>query len=370
MKVVIVTTQLMLPVILAGGICGPLQRLLDSSDAVFIGNISRASDNSGDAANLTVIRAIKGALQPGAVINARLWPKNVRGADIVRGASGAALLFANQASPGVWELSSLGLDIGLGAPYVPLAIAEPERIFDQIAGSAHDRLVRLLAVAVEADPKRAGLDFLALMSPGESLAGQIYRNWADSSVAALRAYGLSALISAGDVPALVRAASEVEALGKSRDGERVSSSISGFIKTDVEAVHALGRIVTAPAATPGFRSAAALALSRIHTKHTLRYLYELLSSPDPIVRQDAIRGFSAFTTNMRIAQTGLDSSEALDEVLNPGRKRTLPSPEAPYDTPGTRQYLHFGPFRDASEEAAYLQFWKGWFERRRSELEQ
>ncbi|MGI8992129.1 MAG: hypothetical protein ACR2I2_21435 [Bryobacteraceae bacterium] len=94
----------------------------------------------------------------------------------------------------------------------------------------------------------------------------------------------------------------------------------------------------------------------------------LLDSPDEIRRELAVGGFGLFVTNTRISEGGLDAAEALDKVLNPGRRRKLPSADAPYETPETRKFLNFGFFRNSGEEAAYLAFWKGWYEQHRAQL--
>ena len=66
---------------------------------------------------------------------------------------------------------------------------------------------------------------------------------------------------------------------------------------------------------------------------------------------------------MRIAKDGPDSAEARDEVLNPGKRRTLPSSEAPFETTATRAFLHFGPFKSAEDEASSIAFWKSWYQK-------
>jgi len=71
---------------------------------------------------------------------------------------------------------------------------------------------------------------------------------------------------------------------------------------------------------------------------------------------------------MRIAKDGVDSAEARDEVLNPGRRRKLPSSEAPFETTTTRPFLHFGSFKDAADEAYVITFWKSWYQQNRGQF--
>jgi hypothetical protein len=118
------------------------------------------------------------------------------------------------------------------------------------------------------------------------------------------------------------------------------------------------------------RNGAISALCAIHSRDTLPFIYELLASSDPLTRAFAVRAFSAFVSGMRITRGGTDEAEALDEVLNPGRRRSLPSKDVPFETEETRRFLHFGPFKDAAEEGAYVTYWREWFERHRHVLSQ
>lgn len=82
----------------------------------------------------------------------------------------------------------------------------------------------------------------------------------------------------------------------------------------------------------------------------------------------AVWGLSAFVVNVRIAKDDADGPQALDEVMNPGRRRTLPSSDAPFETATTRKFIHFGPFRDATEEMSVISFWKKWYQENLTEL--
>jgi hypothetical protein len=141
---------------------------------------------------------------------------------------------------------------------------------------------------------------------------------------------------------------------------------NAFRGNDPLAVSAIGRIATAANVSGTVYSAAVWALSSIHSKEALPYLYTLLGSPDRTTRWLAIRGFSAFVTNMRIAASGLDSSEALDEILNPGRIQS--TARSSFDTTDTRRFLHFGAFQNAQEESSFIAYWRTWFDQNRSVL--
>jgi HEAT repeat protein len=209
---------------------------------------------------------------------------------------------------------------------------------------------------------------LPRLDPSASpLVQKAFQEWRSSPSLALQTAAMRSLISSGDTEALLQVRSELESPSSS-----VSRTLGGalwaFRSTDPVAIKILGELAISSNPPLETRQSAASALYALHTKDTLPYLVQLLDSSDKILRVDAISGLSAFALHMRMIGASGVGSDALDEVMNPARRRKIPDAAAPFDTDETRQNVHFGFFRDDREEFRYLNYWKSWFQRNRSRI--
>jgi len=226
----------------------------------------------------------------------------------------------------------------------------------------------LAAAAVSTKDPAYAFRFVSSFSANSSPAAlQILQQWAAMPVSALHAYGLAGLIAAGNSNAVQQLAAELPQISKLPYAAQVGSSLHAFHNSDPLADKAIGLIATTAGTPIEVQNAAIWSLSNSHSKYTLPFLYTLLRSSDPLTRSLAVGGFSAFVTNMRVPTGELDSVEALDAVLNPGRSQTSTSN---FDTPATRNFVHFGPFQDPQVEQAAITFWTSWFNQNRVALGQ
>jgi len=345
-----------------------LERLIEGSEVVAVAEVrDNGFDGTGHQLDLTLVNVLKGDLLAGTVAQVRASPKRP---DYSRRAPtvGQGLVFLNSTESG-WRLNPVdplgpGIDsLYLSLPGLSLSIDSPSG-----AKSIVDRVALELAsrVELEGPAGSARLKFFSLVPFWNY--GHILQKWAASESPFLRVNGLAGLIASRNSAAILRAVNEWDALAGHPDSGRIHSALSGIRSTDGEIVRALGRLATSPTAPKEAIEGLSYALFAIHTADALPFLAELLASPNKLARPLAVAGFSAFVTNMRRTSDGLAMDEARDEVANPGRRRKLPSAEAPFETEETRRHTHFGPFRDAVEEAKYVAFWKSWYERNKNRL--
>jgi len=344
----------------------PLQSLVGASSAMVIARIDNAFfDGTLYHVQLRVVLSLKGTLLPGTTVEpdfAHPGPGKLRIAPGVP--QGSVLVAMTQDGQGSWHLTPLGAPaLGLAAAYF--------RISDQaLAGAAsmngtpEANIAKLMGASVEAD-SAPDSRFLGLV--GYSDAPALFDSWSASSSPRLRAYGLSKRILVQDAAAVASVGAALGATAR-KDAVWLTSALGAYRNPDPNGVRAIGKLATTPGADPQLIVSCAYALSAIHTKESVPYLASLLDSTDHEVRAVAVGGISSFVTNMRIAKDGVDSAEARDEVLNPGRRRKLPSSEAPFETTTTRPFLHFGSFKDAADEAYVITFWKSWYQQNRGQF--
>lgn len=342
----------------------PLQSVVQSSTAVVAGYIENVSfDGSVYRFELRVVRSLKGTLSPGTAVAADFAPTGPKKLAIPSKApQGAVLVAMDQDGQGLWHLSALGPpSVGLSAGYFRI----PDQVLDStssVSGTLEARVAQVMAAAIEADTSQAAR-FLGFVRYSD--APNVFDSWSGSNSPHLRAYGLGARIAAQDASAVGSLASAIAAADRT-DASLIGSALRGYRNPAPNAVIAIGTLAMTPGVDPPLIVDCAYALSAIHTKQSVPFLAGLLDSRDPMVRQLAVAGLSSFVTNMRIAKDGLDSVEARDEVLNPGRRRSLPSNDAPFETMETRAFLHFGPFKSDADEASVISFWKNWYQQNRA----
>lgn len=222
--------------------------------------------------------------------------------------------------------------------------------------------VLVQAVEANASDERQVLRIIGQLSPQSPTVRNAYQKWLTVNTRNLRLAAIRGLTMTGSTEALLALQREASAGPRSEIVDGALSKLFAFRSSDPAAVQALGEIATS-AASLAVRESAAYALRDIHTNRALPYFYRLLGDSDQGLRELAVSGFTAFVVQMRTPKDSLDVPAALNEVMNPGRRRKLPSLEAPFDTEETRSFAHFGPFPDKVREEQLLAFWKGWYAR-------
>ncbi len=331
----------------------PLVSLVGDAEAVVIGEATDFQELSAEyETRITVNRSLKGTLQPGVTVNAR-FVIDGPGIRPSRTTVARGIFFLVEESPGRWRLL---FSDKLRSFFIP----SREQITTPV-GTTVDQIVALFAAAVEHQHSDAGPGevFLALAPRSSPVVQTMLEKWSSSAAPRLRFVGVAGLLSASDASALTKIVDDLESLGSSPYGGLIASKLGAVRDMRPSSVIALGRIATSEVVPESFRDEAAFALAAIHTAESLPFLDVLLRSPRPLRRSVAVAGFSAFALNVRVAKPGPDSAEALDEVLNPGRRLTQSS--APFDNEQTRRFAHFGPFKDGTDDAEFTSFWAGWY---------
>lgn len=342
-----------------------LQSVVQSSDAVVIAHIDEASfDGTLHQVQLRVLVPLKGSLSSGAAFAADFAPSGQKGGSVSGAPKDDVLLAMSQDGRGLWHLSPISSSgLGLAAAYF--------RIPDQVVaaasplnGTPEAKVAQLVTSAVEAGAADAPrLEKFVRYSDAPDRIDL----WSRSSSPRLRAYGLTKRVAAQDASAVASIGTALGGVART-DAMLLFSSLLGYRNTDPNGVRALGQLATTSGADAQLVTNCAYALEAIHTRESVPYLARLLDSPDRNVRELAVMGLSSFVTNMRAAKDGIDTDLARDEVLNPGKRKSLPRSDAPFETAETRAFLHFGPFGSVAEETSVIAFWKGWFQQNQAQF--
>jgi hypothetical protein len=367
------TTRIILTVLLMKsglmlGQPGPhfLESLVSSSDAIVVAEIYEVGTSATiHTISVTPGRTIKGNLITGKTIMATYAarPLQRQASDALFGKS-IAVVFLKHSTDGSWEMRNCqGPGRGMMEafwPVVSVPVSTNALLLDKVPLS---QVIVVLADGAESGGKMATVDGNILKSVvPPALAEPIYRRWMESANPSLREIAYECLVALNDISVLTRAAAELGP--QTAAGERFSSALLSWRNTDAVSIGIIGAYVTANGASHMVAEPGSEALARVHSADTLPFLYLMLISPHARVRENAVRGFSAFAAGVRAAEPGLDEAQALDEVMNPGRKR---QPTA-FDTPETRKYMHFGPFSNSAEEQTYTSFWRTWYESNRGSI--
>lgn len=344
-----------------------LPQLVATADSVVVARITGGS-NTGQTREIefTVDRVLKGDLVPGAQIRASFAGLDRAARAAVPPVLETGLIFLNQDGAGSYRLLSAETgELGLRSAYLPLP--STSRPSSTELGSPLESVYAEIVAAI--DSRATDEQYLKTVVPKLALSespllASALQRWAvNASAKPLRLLAIGCLIGISDGQSVIELKKELASSSASPLATTVATSLNAFQSRDPQAVIALGDIARSSESRKEVQEAAAYALQTIHTSEAVPALRALLDSRHPLVRQFAIGGLSAFALQMRIPENPADAAEARDEVLNPGRRRKIPSPEAPYDTEEVRQFAHFGPFRDPEEENRFVTFSKTWCDR-------
>jgi hypothetical protein len=87
----------------------------------------------------------------------------------------------------------------------------------------------------------------------------------------------------------------------------------------------------------------------------------MLNSEDIEIRTEAVSGLTEYIVGVRPVRDGPEKQGALDEALNPGRRKGAP-------TLVDQEYLHMGGFTDAGHEARVTAYWRDWWQSNKAEF--
>ncbi|MCC7175954.1 MAG: hypothetical protein IT159_12225 [Bryobacterales bacterium] len=340
-----------------------IERLLESSDAVVIGEVTYGTSLNGMYSfTLVPDRILKGNLKPRVAlqINYNARAIVIKGSTEVSGQYGLWFLARDKA--GSFALrppkqQSLPLEFVYYAlpKQSPAANEEPEEV------TVAERVFRELANAVEVSEKGQRFNLLAdgiLRCVGITGSREALERWSGSSSSHLRVLGLTGLIMLEDPLALDRSRDVIASLDDTYLRNHFFAAISAYRNPDPVGVRAIGEMATEESAAKDLQIDGAQALRSIHTKEALPYLAKLLDSKDPHLRGQAVAGFTYFVNNWPI--------ETQAAVV--GMAFTRPVANTPYRTVETERHSSMGSFERAEDEQAAVQFWKNWWAEHQQEL--
>ncbi len=345
--------------------------LVSRADAILVGSITDdVTDARGIVLTILVDRVLKGNASLGSRITVRYdFPPNYRG--VRSAAKRRGLFFLASTGTGDWKL----LPASAGYPtfeslYYPVPTPASPSTYPYTANTATiDKVISEFAEAAEMSDGAEGFSGLAMVGyKDSSLVAKIMIRFSQSTSANLRAWGLGRMIARGDSSALFQALKELDVLAKSPWGSNFVSCFSAFRGTDPAAIRELGRITDGSTSSSDLRRFATLSLRAVHTKEALPFLVRLLDSPDWDIRGNALHGINSFVVGLPVESPGVNMDAAIDAVLNPGHHKPISSWAAAQilgldATEEASRYIRFGLFSDPAEEARYIEFWKGWWQR-------
>ncbi|MGE5567958.1 MAG: hypothetical protein ACM3S5_02870 [Rhodospirillales bacterium] len=316
---------------------------------------------SGDAVSfdLSIIRVIKGALLPGSVQKivwtaevaipvTRVLPRVTGLWFLVKSATGEMTVLPNAVGSAEFEDTYFA------------AVDNPEpRLYATTGGESPLEAAMLeIAAAIDAGKRGPGDLRYALSSADPARGAGAYRRLLKSPSLDVRALALAGLVRNNEPDALSQLASLLPELKAKSLSGWIGLSVQLYHSTDDAGVAALGQIASSPDGAGFLAESAALALASIHTRSAVAQLARLLDSSDPRIRSHAVSGISAFVRGLPVRKPRDAASMAW----------LKPATSSGYLTDEVRPYLSIG-ILPPDRETETVQFWKGWWERHRQELE-
>ena len=351
----------------------PLQELVDRADLIVVGKLtSGVIEVSGGPSPLTIeaVRVLAGDVQPGTQLNVTwMFPRPKRASpysEKVEVPREYGLWFVVRTNSGDWNLlpaieGAVPVDHAFFPMPPELLGVNPSYAKD---APVLDRVIWELGAAVEAQDAQhhrydplffacvRGLSSDALMSE--------FRRLARSPSANVRSFALAGLIERSDAEALLQFEREFDELADASLTGLAQDSIELFFRNPApEAIAALGRLTTVKSGHPSPKRAATFALRVMHTEASLKYFVELLDSPEPEVRYNAMAGLASFAN--------LGHVPLAEKLQSKGQPMT--TTRGPYTTDQTR--AHFPTTANfAQDEGRYIAFWKNWWARHEHKINQ
>lgn len=329
-----------------------LGTVLEDTDAIVIASAEwqPRGPSAAGAIRLTVEEAVQGPLQPGARLSCptapllNALPGSVRGLFFLRrGPEWQLVPFVQGQAP------SFSSDVFYFIPPGPLpsefrlstSLPIEDRIFLLLVWADSRRQTRQFSYHGMLLRKRIDLDF----PPGKRspLVSQRLAQMATDADPREQVLGVRAQLQAGDLVALAKLGNEHQRL---RANPAEWRSITRALQSDLPPVPGAGAVLGSLVnvqSDASLRTAAAIALARIHNRETLPHLARLLDDPDPEIRAYAVGGLAMFANNVPIGQHH-------------------PAPgDWPFRTSATMAHSAMSPAIIEREPAKYLGFWKAWW---------
>ncbi|MEN6532807.1 MAG: HEAT repeat domain-containing protein [Bryobacteraceae bacterium] len=334
------------------------EKLAAKSDAVVVGTVVGGTySSSGAVFDLQVDRSLSGELYVGQTL-AVSWKSWVRvaGTILIGGDRGLFFLAKEGAT---WRLVS----VSSGHPpfvgtYYPLAKSSSALATsaDWITGNT---VIEKIASELSASVAQCGsgvLNHLAgeglIRVEDKSLQRRVKEKLSASDCTEGKALAALLGVKLGESGAWAEVATQIRDIAKTPYIIEASLLVFSFRGNNVDDVRAIGRLATATDSIGPVKDNAVYALSAIHTKETVPFLGQLLSSPDENVRLQAVRGLSMFVDSLPVMTA--DAAQSMAYLRPPGKGL--------YRTPETDKFSARRQLPNSEKAADYVKLWKTWWE--------
>ncbi len=338
-------------------LCSPLRAtsipfLLKDATTVVIGTESREIQSGTQIYfDIAVERTLLGEFQPGQVLSAQTSPTLLRRVALMDERGYRGIWFLKQDVDGKWicipaahsgngfiPFSEFFYPVGSGS-------APPELAYDSASTAPADKIVLEM---VSGEFKRPELIINAVSGLNAPAVERALRYLAEKGTGDTKLTVLAALLNLGDLAAI----RQVQALSPTLNTQQgaaggLISAVSLFRNPDPAAIVTLGSIASAAATPLPLRSAAAQAVSAIHTNDAVPWLGKLLADESVAIRLSAARGLSFFANGI-----GIPTPESMPTLSHLNQR--VPTSYATADTQSKLGYTPGG-------EEAYIAYWTTWW---------
>ena len=329
-----------------------LTYLVPQSDAIVVATQTAVARSGANVTfNLAVERVLKGSVSVGSAIPVTFTsPHQIGswgGTPSYRG-----IWFLQQHAGGGWTClpaASHGNMVHLADLSFPVSSGPlpSELSYDPSSTAPTDQIVFELGAAQPADPS---LILRATYDVGSPSVHQALQYMAGNRPGDLALVGLAGLIQHGDVPSLMQVEQTAAAIDlASHGGQEVVSAINAtFRNADATGVASLGRMATSVGVPAKLQSAAAAALSAIHSPEAVPYLGLLLSGTSAQLQLYGAQGISFFVNGV-----GIVTPQTMPSMSHLNSRQ----PSSYYSSDTMR---HIGPA--SNQEASYIAYWQAWWQ--------
>jgi hypothetical protein len=351
---------------LIGGPSGSVAvvNLIQQADVVVVADIVGGSDSGSQVTmEISVIRVLKGSIEPGKVLVVQWQAPGNRSSAAVALPRRTALFFLRTAGGGLTALPVIAGDVHSSDLYISVPSGNLPFVHAyQVSAALGDKITAELAAAMESPDSAkfaAGIGYLeGLESIKSPTLVSTYQSLAASASTDTAALGIAGMARNGDAAALRRVNAEYDTLAKSPNFQQVVISIcEHYRQASAQGVAALTDLASSSSGSLSLRRCSAHALRAIHTKESLPGLAKLLDSSDQNVRYEAVFGLASFANGLPVQVTG---NTANLEFLRPSGDSPLANADTRANMPSLPEFR--------SNEQKYLNFWRQWWIRVQGKL--
>ncbi len=332
----------------------PLRDLSNAANPIIVGEVrQRTVLYDRVAATVYITRVIKGDLKAGDLINVEAVVGSDAAKNTPQSGDDFGLFFLSSAAGSTWMIMPpiSGYIQDFGSTFIPVS-RNPRSVSLPGNGqvSVLDMVIAEVATVLEENNMRVPTDIIGeyRKNPSPALKAMFAKLRTDPNPR-LRLISLRARVFDRDDTVLDDVQTQLSTLGPQAIGAVAQEIQFYFANDSPAAVAKLGRLATTASTDKLIRSAAAIALARMHTQTALPFLVALLDDADPQIRAMGVGGIARFANNV----DPTDNQPAAGEW----KYRT---DDTIRNSAADRQSIEGNP--------GIVAFWKGWWAQHKSDL--